>query len=86
MRINTMKEKKAYWQLMLATQSAEEIEKALLSMPVPISTVLQYHYLMKYSFKEIVGVMQLSITTIRNHHNRGIYLLAKHFGDYKINT
>lgn len=81
MQLNTMKERKAYWYLMMELRSPQEIENALMSLQVNDSKVLQRYYFLKKNFKEIAIELNMSIGMIRNYHNRGIFQLAKYFGD-----
>jgi DNA-directed RNA polymerase specialized sigma24 family protein len=62
-------------------QSENEIDFLLSSieiLPQDTVKVLRLYYHGKLSLKEICVVMNKSITTIRNHHKRGIFLLKRH--------
>ncbi len=46
----------------------------------PISAkVLSWHYAEGYSFQEITGLLQRSISTVRNYHNRGMFELQQYY-------
>ncbi len=52
-------------------------------LPSETAKVLRLHYDSKLSLKEICMVMNKSISTVRNHHNRGIFLLKKYHRENK---
>ncbi len=79
MKFNSNKERRFYWESLNISYSNEEMDKALATLKSDTSKVLQLHYLHKYSLKEIAKLLNRSIAVIRNHHNRGIYKLYRHF-------
>jgi DNA-directed RNA polymerase specialized sigma24 family protein len=53
-------------------------------LPPDTAKVIRLYYHGKLPIKEICVVMNKSISTIRNHHNRGIFLLKKHVEKNKV--
>ncbi len=81
MRLDTNKERRAYWESVMQTYSAAELEKALDALPNDIAAVIKYHYLYNLSFEKIAVKLERPITVIRNRHNLGVLKLAQYFGD-----
>ncbi len=86
MKFNSNKERREYWQLIQTEYPVVELEKALQTLKPDALKVLTLHYHQNYSFNEITIIMQKSITVIRNHHNRGIYKLYRHFNPRSTET
>ena len=86
MKFNSNKERREYWGLVQSKYPAIEIVKALRTLKPDAAKVLILHYRQNYSFNEITIIMQKSITVIRNHHNRGIYKLYRHFNPRSTET
>ncbi len=78
---NTNTERRAYWEKINRENSSEKIEEALNSLPTDTTKVLRLHYQQLHTLKEIAPIIQRSISIVRNHHNRGIYLLGQYFHD-----
>jgi RNA polymerase sigma factor (sigma-70 family) len=67
--------------MFLIKQNDEKLTLLLSSiqiLPPDTARVIQLYYYRKLSLKEICVIMDKSISTVRNHHNRGIFLLKKH--------
>lgn len=79
MKFDSNAERRAYWDVMIQSYSPAQVEEALDRLPPDTSRVLQLHYLMKYPLKDIAPIINRSMTVVRNHHNRGIVRLFKHF-------
>jgi RNA polymerase sigma factor (sigma-70 family) len=63
-------------------QKSKDIEVLLTAidiLPEDTAHVLRLHYLEKRSLKEISGMIGKSISTVRNHQGRGLFLLHRHF-------
>lgn len=86
MKFNSNKERREYWELIQTKYPVNEIEKALLKLKPDAAKVLTLYYRQDFSFKEITFIMKKSITVIRNHHNRGIYKLYRHFNPRSTET
>ena len=79
MKFNSNKERKAYWKLINEKYSALELGIALGKLKPDAEKIINLHYRENLSLVQISAKMKLSITVIRNHHNRGIYLLYRYF-------
>jgi RNA polymerase sigma factor (sigma-70 family) len=83
MKFDSNAERRAYWTVVTEKYTAAQIQEALERMPPDTSRVLQLHYVMKYPLKDIAKIINRSMAVVRNHHNRGIVKLFKHFNpDY----
>lgn len=65
--------------MILETYADDEVEKALDMLKPDAKKVLILHYRENLPFSKISELMKRSMTVIRNHHNRGIYKLYRHF-------
>lgn len=77
--LNSNKDRKAYWKKMIAEYNPEILDQALRTLKPDTEKVLRLHYQQHHPLKDISAMVKLSITVIRNHHNRGIYLLYRYF-------
>jgi RNA polymerase sigma factor (sigma-70 family) len=60
-------------------QEMELLLTAIDILPEDTARVLRLHYGAQLPLKEICMVMGKSISIVRNHQKRGIFLLKKHF-------
>jgi DNA-directed RNA polymerase specialized sigma24 family protein len=79
--LNSYQQRKAYWEKLLNEVGINEIEHALSNVQADTTRVLRWHYLDNYTFKEIAHLLNRSISIVRNHHDRGVYKLHKHFSN-----
>jgi DNA-directed RNA polymerase specialized sigma24 family protein len=79
MKFNSNKERKAYWDIINEKYCTVEIKKAFDTLKPDAQKILHLRYKESHTFQQISIIMKLSMTVIRNHHNRGIYLLYRHF-------
>lgn len=79
MKFNSNKERRAYWRQMNEEQTKEEIDAALATLKEDTARVITMHYREGFTLPEIINIMEKSGTIIRNHHNRGIFQLHRHF-------
>ncbi len=79
MTFNSNNERRAYWKLMGERYSREQIEEAFRDLKPDTERVIRLHYEKGNSLKEIGQIINRSLTVVRNHHNRGIYKLYRHF-------
>ena len=77
--LNTTKEKKEYFNKLIREYSTNEISDAMQSLNKDTSKVLELHFEKGHSLQAISGIMNRSISVIRNHYNRGIFKLYKYF-------
>lgn len=78
--LNTNKERRRFWESIAAEKKG--LEKALSAIGPVSAQVLIWHYTEGYSFREITQLLNRSISTVRNHHNRGIFELQRHFAQH----
>lgn len=78
-RLNSNRERKAYWEELSLRYTEDEVQKALASLEPTTRKVLLLYYAESYSFKEICTMIQRSISIVRNHHNRGFFQLYRYF-------
>lgn len=84
MKLNTNKDRAVLWQELLNQYEGKEIEQAFESLKPETQMVLLMHYGEDHKFKDIAVLMQLPVSVIRHHHNRGIYKLYRHFNPQAI--
>ncbi len=48
-------------------------------LPAETLRVLELHYLQQKSMKEICAILNKSMTVVRNHRNRGLFLLKSYY-------
>lgn len=48
-------------------------------LPPDTLRVLELHYLQQKSLKEICAILNKSMTVVRNHRNRGLFLLKAYY-------
>lgn len=77
--LNTNKQRRSYWNNVVEKYSVEEISSALRNLKPQYSEVIKLFYQQNLSLTEIMNRMKLSVTSVRNYHNRGIYLLYRYF-------
>lgn len=78
-RLNTNNDRRKFWESLTAEKD-DFILKDALRMIDPVSAkVLTWHYTEGYSFQEITGLLQRSISTVRNYHNRGMFELQQYY-------
>ncbi len=51
------------------------------NLPKDTVRVLELHYLNQVPLKDICGIIGKSISTVRNHHDRGIFLIQKYLNE-----
>jgi DNA-directed RNA polymerase specialized sigma24 family protein len=79
--LNTFKEKSAYWFRKQADNPAA-LQEALALLPPDMATVLRLHYVDQVSIKDIGAYIRKSISTVRHHLHRGIFLVF-HYLEYQ---
>jgi DNA-directed RNA polymerase specialized sigma24 family protein len=79
MIFNSNQDRSAYWKHIQETYSEEEIKQAFAILKPNTLIALKMRYEEGRSFPEIAEALDRSISIARNHHNRGIFLLHKHF-------
>lgn len=79
MLITSPKTRRAFWEAMQKTQTPEAIQKALKTLPGDTTKILNLHYGTKHTVKDIAYMLNRSVSYVRHHQNRGIFLLQKHF-------
>lgn len=77
-KFNSNEERRLYWAQANQQYPAKKIEEALATMKPDTANVLRLHYHQGMTLKEIGAHINRSMTVVRNHHNRGIYLLHKY--------
>lgn len=77
-KFNSNEERRLYWAQANQEYSARKIEEALATMKPDTANVLRLHYHKGMTLKEIAAHIDRSMTVVRNHHNRGIYLLHRY--------
>jgi len=68
-----------FWKELAIERGLSEIEKGFCTLKPDSARVLKWHYIEGYSLHEIATLIGKSISTVRNHHNRGIFLLHQYF-------
>jgi DNA-directed RNA polymerase specialized sigma24 family protein len=79
MKFNSNKDRANYWETLLNKYTGQEIEEALGNLRPESQIVLLLHYGEGISFKMITVLMRISISVVRNHHNRGMFKLYRYF-------
>lgn len=77
-KFTSNEERRLYWAQATRQHSAKQIEAALATMKPDTAHVLRLHYYQGLTLKEIGVQINRSMTVVRNHHNRGIYLLHRY--------
>jgi len=67
----------AYWEKAQLRNPADLVQAMGLLRP-EMATVLQLHYLEGKTFRQIAGIIGKSLSTVRNHLNRGIFLIFQY--------
>lgn len=70
------------WKILVQKVPEERFSLALSSLSESISTVLRMYYSENRSVAEIANDIGKSISVVRNHRNKGIFLLEKEFPEY----
>lgn len=77
-RLNTNQDRRDFWERLSGEQEGKLLEEALAAIDPVSARVLRWHYMEGYSLQEITRMLNRSISTVRNHHNRGIFELQQH--------
>lgn len=77
--LNTNKQRRNYWLALAENYTAGEISTALSAIQPTCAQVLIWHYREGRSFSEIKDLIDRSISTVRNHHSRGMFELQRYF-------
>jgi RNA polymerase sigma factor (sigma-70 family) len=77
--LNNMKARKEFWEHLTCEQSADDLARALAAIPPTSAQVLTWHYQEGKTFKQIKELLNRSISTVRNHHSRGMFELQRYF-------
>lgn len=77
--LNSNKQRREFWEELCRERSGQELSEALAAIDPTGSQVLRWHYGEGHSFAMIKEMLQRSISTVRNHHNRGIFELQQYF-------
>ena len=79
MKFNSNRDRENYWETLINEYSGQEIEEALSGLKPDSRMILLLHYGEGISFKLICNLMKISISVVRNHHNRAMFKLYRHF-------
>lgn len=83
MPFNNKNELQDWWDEMNKTYSKEEIDQAIATLKPDAQKVIRWHYEHSLPLKDIAPILSRSLTIIRSHQYRGIYLLHKYFKQKK---
>lgn len=85
--LNTKREWRAFWEKLSQELPADLLAKALSSLHPTSAQVLAWHYCEGNSFAVIKERLNLSVSTVRNYHSRGLFDLQCFFhGEHAGNT
>ena len=76
---NTNKDREAYWEKMCAQYTGDEIGSAVNTLKGEAQLILLLYYGEGKDFKSIAEIMRLSVSVVRNHHNRSMFKLYRYF-------
>jgi len=74
----TSKKTLSYWGELVGIPEKMAFVRAVRHLPAQTYKVLMLHYGQQKSIKDIAVITGKSVSTVRNHHNRGIFLLRKY--------
>ncbi len=77
--LNSNKQRREFWEELCRERTGQELSEALAAIDPTSAQVLKWHYTDGQSFEAITKLLNRSISTVRNHHNRGIFELQQYF-------
>ena len=77
--LNTNRDRAAFWRRVRDEYGPDGLGKALDAIDPVSAKVLTWHYLDGHSLHEITRKLNRSISTIRNHHSRGMFELQQYY-------
>jgi DNA-directed RNA polymerase specialized sigma24 family protein len=75
--LKNYQQQSAYWRKM-QQQNPAALGNALMMLKPQTATVLRLHYAEGKTLNEIGNLIGKSNSTVRNHHNRGIFLVFQY--------
>lgn len=76
--LNTNKDRRNFWEAIAVEKGRKVLEEGLSAIGPISAQVLRWHYVDGYSLQEITRMLNRSISTVRNYHNRGIFELQQY--------